>query len=358
MKKVIVAVIAVSLFTIGILQNPANADMNPAKSKVQTVDVHGRYSIDLPTYLTEGHDLNFEASLEYQNINKEVYIIVIDESTEEFIKVFTELDDYDTTKSALDNYADAQMESIRANMSSVTSESQPRKVKTQSGEAIVSDVAGLQDGIDDAMGFTVAFTQGKLCLYMIMTWTFEKTKSIYQEDMNGIIASFKELSGALDTFPHTIETDRYSVSIPKGFFPDTNACTVNCAGYSRAEGNIYLAITEFEQAEWKNAYKTWPDRKEHTLLEYFTLDQKNFRSKNAPLGTTYSELKKGSTNGAATCTFSRTEPANGENASWFYESVIVQGKDHFYYIDLFCPTEQLAVNQNDMKLIRDSFKVR
>jgi hypothetical protein len=57
----------------------------------------------------------------------------------------------------------------------------------------VCDVAGTQEGIDDAMGFTVAFIEGKETLYMVMTWTFEKTKSEYQEDMDKMINSFKEL---------------------------------------------------------------------------------------------------------------------------------------------------------------------
>lgn len=354
-KSLILAGLAiVALFALPF----ANAALAPETTDVKTINVHDRYSIDLPTYLTKGGDLNFEASLEYQNINKEVYIIIIDEPTEDFITVFKEIEDYDTTKTPLDNYADAQIESVRANMSKITSESAPRKIKTQSGEAIVYDVAGFQDGIDDEMGFTVALTQGKQCLYMIMTWTFQKTKSTYQTDMDNMIMSFKELSGALDTYPHYLETAKYSVEIPYGLVADTNTCTLNCIGLSRAKGNLCVGISEFEKTEWKDAYKNWPDRKTYSLMEYFALDQKNFQAKNAPLGTTHTEMKKSKTNGATSCFFSRTEPATAEYGSWYYESVIVEGKDHFLYLNVYCPIAELAENRAEIDAMYASFKAK
>jgi hypothetical protein len=50
----------------------ADSSLSAAPAKVRTVNVHDRYSINLPTYFTKGYDLNSEASLEYQNIEKEV----------------------------------------------------------------------------------------------------------------------------------------------------------------------------------------------------------------------------------------------------------------------------------------------
>lgn len=335
----------------------ANALKSEPKTKVNTINVHDRYSINLPTYFTKAYELNSEASLEYQNEAKEVYIIIIDESTDEFVTVFKELNAYDSTKSAIDNYVRAQTESIRENMSKVTVESPLRKVQTQSGEALVYDMAGFQDGIDEEMGFTVAFMQGKNCLYMLMTWTFQKSKSVYQNDMDNMIISFKELSGAIDTFPHQIKTDKYIADIAHGFVSDTTPCTQNCLGYSRVKGNIFLSISEFEQESWKESYKTWPDRKTYSLLEFFTLDQKNFQVKNAPQGTTHSELKKGKINGAAYCSFSSTRPATDETSSWHYESFIVQGKQHFFYILIYCPVEDLPANQADIQAIYDSFRL-
>lgn len=192
-----VAILAMTSFTIsGCSSKPKTEEdrntMQPDDS-FQEVKINGLYSMKLPDYLTEGNDLNDEASLQYQNIYKEVYVIVIDEPKQDFIDVFMELGDYDSTKSACDNYAEAQMESIEGNMETVTSKSTLRKTKLNGAEARVADVAGTQAGIDDPMGFTVAFVEGKETLYMIMTWTFEKDKAKYQDDMDMMVNSFKEL---------------------------------------------------------------------------------------------------------------------------------------------------------------------
>ena len=197
-----VAILALASFTISGCGNKATtpedratlqADESFKEVKIDDIDGNPLYSMKLPDYLTEGYELNDEASLQYQNEYKEVYVIVIDEPKQDFIDVFMDLGDYDSTKSAVDNYADAQMESIEGNMSTVTSKSTMRKSKLSGCDARVCDVAGTQSGIDDAMGFTVAFVEGKETLYMIMTWTFEKTKADYQDDMDKMINSFKEL---------------------------------------------------------------------------------------------------------------------------------------------------------------------
>lgn len=197
-----VAILALASFTISGCGNKATtpedrnaleADESFAEVKIDDLDGNPLYSMKLPDYLTAGDDLNDEASLQYQNIYKEVYVIVIDEPKQDFIDVFMSLDDYDSTKSPVENYTEAQMESIEGNMSTVTSKSTVRKTKLGGCDARIADVAGTQEGIDDAMGFTVAFVEGKETLYMIMTWTFEKTKAEYQEDMDKMINSFKEL---------------------------------------------------------------------------------------------------------------------------------------------------------------------
>jgi hypothetical protein len=195
-----VAIIALISFTISGCSSKPKTDedrnaLQPDDSfqEVKITGDNSTYSMRLPDYLTEGNDLNDEASLQYQNIYKEVYVIVIDEPKQDFIDVFMELGDYDSTKSACDNYTEAQMESIEGNMEAVTSKSTMRKMKINGNEARVVDVTGTQAGITDAMGFTVGFVEGKESLYMIMTWTFEKDKAKYQDDMDMMINSFKEI---------------------------------------------------------------------------------------------------------------------------------------------------------------------
>lgn len=194
----VVAMIALISFSISSCTSKPKTDedrgsLQPDDS-FQEVKINGLYSMKLPDYLTEGYDLNDEASLQYQNTKDEVYVIVLDESKEDFVSMYRDiLEDYDSTKSAVDNYATKQMESIEENMETVTSKSTIRKSKLNGCDARIVDVIGTQTGIADGMGFTVAFIEGKETLYMLMTWTFEKDKPKFQDDMDKMINSFREL---------------------------------------------------------------------------------------------------------------------------------------------------------------------
>ena len=51
--------------------------------KTQTIKIKNQYSLDLPESLSLATNLNTEASLQYQNVFDDLYVIVIDESKQE-----------------------------------------------------------------------------------------------------------------------------------------------------------------------------------------------------------------------------------------------------------------------------------
>ena len=54
------------------------------KPEYKAITVSNKYTIELPEFLSEGNNLNNEASLQYQNPSKEFYVIVIDERKADF----------------------------------------------------------------------------------------------------------------------------------------------------------------------------------------------------------------------------------------------------------------------------------
>jgi len=197
MKKTLAAILFALILFTGFHHPATNAIVAnrflPQGGPKMKVTINKQYSMMIPEYLSRDTTLNDEASLQYSNYTKEMYIVVIDESKKDFKDVFLALGDYDTTKTVLQNYTRAQMESIRANMQAITKESPLRYLRTGSGKAHVHDVTGTQEGVDGELGFTIGFVEGKETLYMIMMWTFQKDKPLYQEDMDAMITSFREL---------------------------------------------------------------------------------------------------------------------------------------------------------------------
>ncbi|RZJ53417.1 MAG: hypothetical protein EOO45_31210, partial [Flavobacterium sp.] len=58
--------------------------------KKQTVKIEDKYSVELPSSFSKATGLNEDASLEYQDLLKQLYVIVIDEQKSEFSRILDE----------------------------------------------------------------------------------------------------------------------------------------------------------------------------------------------------------------------------------------------------------------------------
>jgi len=166
--------------------NSNNSDI--LNSKFDLVRINNEYSIELPSFMEVSDDLNDDASLQYQNIFKEVYVIVIDENKEEFKEVFIDLGDYDDSVSMVKNYKDIQLSFLKeaVEVNSVT-ELESSIINGLPFEIV--EVDGKSEEVE--VVYNIAYVDGKDKVYMIMAWTEkrrnEKNKALFQK----IIKSFK-----------------------------------------------------------------------------------------------------------------------------------------------------------------------
>lgn len=162
----------------------------PKMEDAQLVNINGDYSMMIPKHLKTTTELNDQASLQYQDIYKELYIIVIDESKEEFIKTFKDLDEYDDKKSAERNYREVQMKTMAEKL---TIETTPEVKKANIGglESEIVDFIGMSEGIAEKIYYKFAFIDGKDNMYMVMAWTLASNKDKNSEEMDAMLNSFK-----------------------------------------------------------------------------------------------------------------------------------------------------------------------
>lgn len=160
------------------------------KEKTQTVKVKNSYTMELPEFLTKTTDLSEEASLQYQNTLREIYIMVIDEPKNELEEVIAAnaLEDYYTPN--LDGYAQLIYDGIdsRANLDSVP-QLKPRKLNGL--DAKTCDFTGTVQGLH--IYWSLAFIEGKNNYYQVMTWTLLDRKKEYKDIMDAMTNSFKEI---------------------------------------------------------------------------------------------------------------------------------------------------------------------
>lgn len=151
----------------------------------QTVKIKKQYSVELPSYLEKTDVLNPASSLQYQNVTKEFYILIFDESKNGALAAMKTLGlDADFT-----SYSDAMVKDIKASLQNADF-SEIENVMINGLEARTFSVTGYIDGV--YIYYKLAHIKGKNNFYQIMTWTAPSRKEEYGPEMDKIIASFSE----------------------------------------------------------------------------------------------------------------------------------------------------------------------
>lgn len=158
----------------------------------QIATVEGVYSMKVPSYMSESTELSEDASLQYENLIQDCYLIVIDENTNEFIDIFEELEMLDNTKSALENYTLYQKESI-SNTMVVTSTSYLRELKINGNKALMVQIDGGVPEVDTDVTYLLTVIQGKTNMYTLLYWTTKENSENALLHFEQSIRTFQDL---------------------------------------------------------------------------------------------------------------------------------------------------------------------
>lgn len=158
-------------------------------SEPQTITIEDRYTLTLPGFLSEG-DLHEDASLSYQNLWKEFYVIVIDEPIDELGTALADSYLEDEYSSDLDGYSslildmmnEALYDAKQSEFVQTTINGLPARLTTLSGE------------IDDIeIFYHIGLFEGQTNYYQVLTWTLLEQQVEYGKEMKDILHSLVEL---------------------------------------------------------------------------------------------------------------------------------------------------------------------
>lgn len=161
-----------------------------APDKFETVKIDNLYSLDVPSYMKVAHDLHADATLQYSNPLKEVYVIVIQENIDTVKQAFIDNDLTSEYSSDLNGYANLLMTAFADNTNDKSQA--PLKDETINGMAAkTTESEGDVDGVKAY--YQLAYVQGKQYYYQIVAWTIASSKDRYKNVLEKMIHSFKEL---------------------------------------------------------------------------------------------------------------------------------------------------------------------
>ncbi len=157
------------------------------------VNINNEYSILLPKYLKKTANLNENASLQYQNIFRETYVIVIDAPKEEYITLFKELELYDEGLTPFENYVKFQNEHFSNSIEELIYDSGFSDNKINNLPAKFRELQAKVSGIDSEISYWNTHLESDVKMYTIMCWTLSERQKKYDDTFTKVINSFKIL---------------------------------------------------------------------------------------------------------------------------------------------------------------------
>jgi len=170
------------------IQSTNSSVENLSADNYKEITVDELYKLSVPKYMKEMNNLNEEASLQYANIYKEAYTIVIHENKQDFIDSFKEYDEYKEELSVIENYSQAQTNFFKE--SANIKEIEPYGLTEINGlDARQTKMKGNVEGQD--ITYIIGYVEGEDNLYMIMSWTLLDRLARFENTFEAINSSFK-----------------------------------------------------------------------------------------------------------------------------------------------------------------------
>ena len=133
-------ILAIFLPIVSCIDSKEKKDDSPLGAEAfHVVSIDGDYRIDIPKFMTGTTGLNEEASLQYQSLLKEAYLIIIDEPKSGFEEVYRDLEQYDEKLSAIQNYRNARLQ-ILSRTTKINKKSTPEPLKINGLDAEILEV--------------------------------------------------------------------------------------------------------------------------------------------------------------------------------------------------------------------------
>ena len=165
-------------------------DSEPKDENFNTVGVNNEYQIEIPRFMNGTTGLNEEASLQYQSLRHEAYLLIIDEPKLGFEQVYRDLEQYDDELSVLQKYRDARIQ-ILSRTTKIINKFNSKPFKINGLDAEFLELEAKVNGVEDEIFYFLTFVDGGEKVYMIMAWTLKNRKEEHKKTFKTIAESFE-----------------------------------------------------------------------------------------------------------------------------------------------------------------------
>ncbi len=140
--------------------------------------------------MKEASNLNDDAVLQYQNLIKEFYTIVIQESIVEYDSVISESGLSEDYPLNLDGYARLIGDRFEENADEIISKSELKSISVNGKNAKYFEATAKVSGLN--IYYHYGFIKGDTSYYQVISWTLSDKEKKFKETMLNILKSLKE----------------------------------------------------------------------------------------------------------------------------------------------------------------------
>ncbi len=155
------------------------------------VIVENRYKLYVPKSMQLTNELNDDASLQYMDTRKGLYVMVIEDTFEDLTQAYEEVGLQDEFSLTLDAFMELVGDSESdAFITTTDSSRMEATVINELNAMALTNVRNLQ-GID--IYYKIAVIAGKQSFYQVVAWTSASREGRNKEAIESIVASFSEI---------------------------------------------------------------------------------------------------------------------------------------------------------------------
>lgn len=166
------------------------------------VKVNNRYSMLIPDYLQPCTDLHKDASMQYQNVEKDIYAMVIDEKKKTMQDYSL---DYDIDTYFNNIASQGFAENIKDGKVSI-----PGRQEIHGHKALIAEVTGKIE--NNEVYYKLGLIETPYEFYQILIWTRASNKEELEPDIIKMIESFQELPHPEEELPTPKLSDSVTIA--------------------------------------------------------------------------------------------------------------------------------------------------
>jgi hypothetical protein len=180
-----------TLFLFSLMFLGACSTSSDKKETTEWKVVNSRnFSVKVPSYLKKATELHEDAVVQYQNIIKEFYFIVIEESADAFHESIVDAELQADYPADIDGYARFVTERFTENVDEVYKKTDLLPITISGKNGRYFEANAKMGNVD--IHYHYGFIQGDTTYYQVLSWTLMNKESKYNATMLNMLQSFKE----------------------------------------------------------------------------------------------------------------------------------------------------------------------